>query len=273
MPVGDLRAEPRRADARQAHRQGAWRGVRGVRSRARHADLWPRAPARLPPMLDGSRAASGWPTACCSPSPAHPCSSTARRSAWARSCPPRGAMPCARPCSGGRPQRRVLRRPPLEAPGARGAGGFGPEHVNVEAQRRDEDSLLTFIGRLIRRYREAPSWDGGAGDPRPAGAVSARPHCATRRGHDPGGPQPLGRAAHRDLRIGDTVPGTRLVDQLCDESSLWTTAGEWSSTSTATGTTGSGSAPRRSAPRLRSSSCALRGHSRPPPANEYIELP
>ncbi len=41
------------------------------------------------------------------------------------------------------------------------AGGFGPEHVNVEAQLRDETSLLAFIGRLIRRYRQAPELGWG----------------------------------------------------------------------------------------------------------------
>ena len=35
-------------------------------------------------------------------------------------------------------------------------GGFGPEHVNVADQRRDPDSLLTFVQLLIRRYRECP---------------------------------------------------------------------------------------------------------------------
>jgi trehalose synthase len=35
-------------------------------------------------------------------------------------------------------------------------GGFAPEHVNVAAQRNDPESLLTFIGHLVRRYRECP---------------------------------------------------------------------------------------------------------------------
>ena len=35
-------------------------------------------------------------------------------------------------------------------------GGFSPEHINVENQRHDTDSLLTFISMLIRRYRESP---------------------------------------------------------------------------------------------------------------------
>lgn len=35
-------------------------------------------------------------------------------------------------------------------------GAFGPEHVNVSAQRSDRDSLLGFLTLLIRRYRECP---------------------------------------------------------------------------------------------------------------------
>jgi trehalose synthase len=42
-----------------------------------------------------------------------------------------------------------LRRPMTE-------DGFGPEHVNVASQRSDPESLLAFISRLVRRYRESP---------------------------------------------------------------------------------------------------------------------
>ncbi|MBA3748941.1 MAG: trehalose synthase [Solirubrobacterales bacterium] len=35
-------------------------------------------------------------------------------------------------------------------------GAFGPQHVNVAAQRRDRDSLLNWFERLIRRRRESP---------------------------------------------------------------------------------------------------------------------
>jgi trehalose synthase len=35
-------------------------------------------------------------------------------------------------------------------------GAFGPEHVNVAAQRSDPDSLLAFIALLVKRYRESP---------------------------------------------------------------------------------------------------------------------
>jgi glycosidase len=43
----------------------------------------------------------------------------------------------------------TLRRPLAE-------GAYGPEHVNVAAQRNDDDSLLRFITLLIKRYRESP---------------------------------------------------------------------------------------------------------------------
>lgn len=35
-------------------------------------------------------------------------------------------------------------------------GAFGPEHVNVAAQRSDPDSLLAFVALLVKRYRESP---------------------------------------------------------------------------------------------------------------------
>jgi trehalose synthase len=41
-------------------------------------------------------------------------------------------------------------------------GGFGPEFVNVADQRRDPESLLSFMKLLIRRYRESPELGWGA---------------------------------------------------------------------------------------------------------------
>ncbi|NED94498.1 trehalose synthase [Phytoactinopolyspora alkaliphila] len=46
-------------------------------------------------------------------------------------------------------KRSKLVAPPVE-------GGFGPEHVNVQDQRHDPDSLLNFMATLIHRYRESP---------------------------------------------------------------------------------------------------------------------
>jgi trehalose synthase len=41
-------------------------------------------------------------------------------------------------------------------------GGFGPDFVNVAAQRRDPDSLLSFLKLLVRRYRESPELGWGS---------------------------------------------------------------------------------------------------------------
>ncbi|WNB85549.1 alpha-amylase family protein [Cellulomonas sp. ATA003] len=51
-------------------------------------------------------------------------------------------------------------------------GGFGPEHINVAAQRNDPDSLLNFIGHLARRYRECPELGWARGE------VLDQPHHA-----------------------------------------------------------------------------------------------
>ncbi|MGI8535849.1 MAG: alpha-amylase family protein [Mycobacteriales bacterium] len=96
-------------------------------------------------------------------------------------------------------------------------GGFGPEHVNVSAQRRDPDSLLSFMTLLVRRYRECPELGWGAF------AVLDQPH-----------PQVLAHTVTWDdaclmalhnlsadpvtvpLVLAEPEPGTRLVDLLCD---------------------------------------------------------
>ena len=41
-------------------------------------------------------------------------------------------------------------------PGPLPEDGFSPRFVNVSGQRRDPDSLLTFVSLLVRRYRECP---------------------------------------------------------------------------------------------------------------------
>lgn len=51
-------------------------------------------------------------------------------------------------------------------------GGFSPAHVNVEQQRRDPHSLLSFIQTLVRHYRNAPEFGWGTF------AVLEQPHSA-----------------------------------------------------------------------------------------------
>jgi glycosidase len=96
-------------------------------------------------------------------------------------------------------------------------GGFGPEFVNVEDQRRDGDSLLAFIRQLIHRYREAPELGWGELEilEQPDRAVLVhlvrQDDDATLAVHNLS-PEP----ATVDLRIPDVPEGTRLRDRLQD---------------------------------------------------------
>jgi glycosidase len=51
------------------------------------------------------------------------------------------------------PPRRLVQRPV--------PGGYGPEHVNVADQKRDPDSLWSFVRALIQTYRECPELGWG----------------------------------------------------------------------------------------------------------------
>ncbi len=62
-----------------------------------------------------------------------------------------------------------LRRPMV-------SGAFGPERVNVAAQRRDPDSLLNWFERLIRRRRECPELGFGTMTLLETGADSVLAH-------------------------------------------------------------------------------------------------
>jgi trehalose synthase len=57
-------------------------------------------------------------------------------------------------------------------------GGFGPEFVNVADQRRDPDSLLSFMKLLIRRYRESPELGWGAFEVLDQGCRSVLAHLS-----------------------------------------------------------------------------------------------
>jgi trehalose synthase len=56
------------------------------------------------------------------------------------------------------------------------AGEYGPERVNVAAQRRDPHSLLNWLERLIRRRRECPELGFGALEVLETGAPSVLAH-------------------------------------------------------------------------------------------------
>ena len=98
-------------------------------------------------------------------------------------------------------------------------GGFGPEFVNVEAQRRDPDSLLAFMTKLVRRYRECPELGWGEF------AVLDQPHrqvlahtCTLDDACLLAVHNLAGEPVTVPLRLADLPPGTRLVDLLDDGS-------------------------------------------------------
>lgn len=96
-------------------------------------------------------------------------------------------------------------------------GGFGPAHVNVEDQRRDPDSLLSFVTRLIQRYREAPELGWGDMEllDQPHKAVLA--HRVTQDDQSTVLLHNLGaEPVTVPLKLGRCEEGTSLVDQLCD---------------------------------------------------------
>ena len=121
-------------------------------------------------------------------------------------------------------------------------GSFGPEHVNVAAQRGDPDSLLAFMSLLIRRYRESPEL--GWADLR----VLDQPHrhvLATECAWD----DRRIVAVHNLSAVACTVPTTldgcdttyQLIDLLEDRDRSRSTAEDGSmSRSRATGTDGCG---------------------------------
>jgi trehalose synthase len=96
-------------------------------------------------------------------------------------------------------------------------GGFGPEYVNVQAQRRDPDSLHAFVSLLIRRYRDCPELGWGEfavlDQPHPqvmAHSVTWEEACLMALHNLSGDPVTV------PLRVADQPAGTRLVDLLCD---------------------------------------------------------
>jgi glycosidase len=106
---------------------------------------------------------------------------------------------------------------PAKLPAAVVEGGYGPAHVNVQAQRRDPGSLHAFTSLLVQRYRECPELGWGQF------AVMEQPHASV-MAHSVTWEDACLVALHNltgepvtvPLTMPDLDPGTRLVDLLCD---------------------------------------------------------
>ncbi|ADG76107.1 alpha amylase catalytic region [Cellulomonas flavigena DSM 20109] len=98
-------------------------------------------------------------------------------------------------------------------------GPYAPAHVNVSDQRRDPDSLLNFVQKLARRYRESPElgWTERAeilDQPHP----SVLAHRSTWQDASMVALHNLGPEAVRvPLHLPDTDEGWRLIDLLQDD--------------------------------------------------------
>jgi trehalose synthase len=96
-------------------------------------------------------------------------------------------------------------------------GPFGPEHVNVTAQRRDPDSLLRFMTLLVQRYREAPELGWGSFTVLDQPHRSVLAHMVELDDHATVALHNLGTGACLvPVQLEGRPEGTLLVDQLCD---------------------------------------------------------
>ncbi len=90
--------------------------------------------------------------------------------------------------------------------------GFGPEHVNVSAQRHDRESLLHFVTRLIKRYRSSPEMGWGEFTLLAHDAPAVFAHCLTgAEGRMIALHNFSGNPVSVSLRVPDTEPGDELV--------------------------------------------------------------
>ena len=92
----------------------------------------------------------------------------------------RAARRCARRCSGRTSPTAASPGPtPPEAASPPPTDGYAPEHVNVEAQMHDPDSLLAFIRDSRVRYRSSPEIGWGELDVLPTGQDAVLAHRIT----------------------------------------------------------------------------------------------
>ena len=214
LPVGDLPAQPRRADARDGHRRGAGLHVPDVYAHDPLMRINLGIRRRLAPLLGNDRRKIELMNGLLFSCPARRSSTTATRSAWATTSTSATATACARPCSGAptatpgsrtaNPQRLYLpvdhrprvplrggqRRGPATATPSRCCGGCarsspcaGPTRCSRTATSRSCTPRTTASspssGRS-RARRRCSSWRTCPGSPRRWSST-----CATTSGGSP----------------------------------------------------------------------------------------
>jgi trehalose synthase len=100
-------------------------------------------------------------------------------------------------------------------PGPVVSGGYGPEHVNVQDQRADPDSLLNFMRLLIARYRSCPELGWGSLEvlEQPHASVLAH-RCTWEDGSLVAVHNLAEEAVTVPLKLSDVGPGCHLLDLL-----------------------------------------------------------
>ena len=111
---------------------------------------------RLPPMVDGDPRRIRMVYSLLFSLPGTPTLYYGEEIGMGEDLTPRAGWPCAPHAvgyrSGGPAPGRLIQRPAPD--------GYGPDHVNVRDQRRDPDSLWTFMQRSSRPTASVPSWVG-----------------------------------------------------------------------------------------------------------------
>jgi glycosidase len=105
-------------------------------------------------------------------------------------------------------------------PGPVVSGGYSPEHVNVQAQRPDQESLLNFMRLLIARYRSCPELGWGELEILDQPHASVLAHRSTWEDGSLVALHNLGdEAVSVPLTLKDTGGGCTLEDLLADGTS------------------------------------------------------
>ena len=151
LPVGDLPAQPRRADARDGHQQGARLHVPDVRRRTPRARINLGIRRRLAPLLENDRARIELMNGLLLSMPGTPVLYYGDEIGMGDNIYPRRPRRRAHADAvDQRPQRRLLaRRSAAPVPAADQDPIYGFEAVNVEAQAREPSSLMNWTRRLL----------------------------------------------------------------------------------------------------------------------------